>query len=275
MKYIKSYKLFESFKEDLVDSLSEDNRELKSDVLELIENTIQTDSKEALKEFIESYLKDSSKIEGFINDADIYDFYLKYSDSIDAILESIDYFSRVPKEDNIFGVYQYVIESTKQSMIKILKEIRFDIFNIKEESDLEEVKESIFDIFNRNPVNGCKLVAVDSPVRDKWNKKVTFIYALTSDVRALFIGEIRNTQIYKIEFVPRVIKRTSTDKTNLEKVYAWEEIHKYRDLTTDEKELVKPKLQTRIWVSKENERGVFITKEEEITKITKMPITWK
>lgn len=275
MKYIKSYKLFESFKEDLVDSLSEDNRELKSDVLELIENTIQTDSKEALREFIESYLKDSSKIEGFINDADIYDFYLKYSDSIDAILESIDYFSRVPKEDNIFGVYQYVIESTKQSMIKILKEIRFDIFNIKEESDLEEVKESIFDIFNRNPVNGCKLVAVDSPVRDKWNKKVTFIYALTSDVRALFIGEIRNTQIYKIEFVPRVIKKTSTDKTNLEKVYVWEEIHKYRDLTTDEKELVKPKLQTRIWVSKENERGVFITKEEEITKITKMPITWK
>lgn len=269
MKHIKPFKIFESIKENHIDSLSEDNRDLKADILDLIENTIQTDSKEALKEFIESYLKGDSKIEGFINDADIYEFYLKYTDSIDAILESIDYFSRVPKDDNIFGVYQYIIESTKKSMDKILKDIRYDIFNIQEETEKEtEVKESIFNIFKKGN-SGSKLVAVDSPVRDKFHKKITFIYLLTSDVRALLIGEVRFTTSFRLGFVNRVIKKA--EKTSTDKLYAWEEIHQYRDLTPEEYTLVKDKLSLK----KQNQRGDFVSLEDEVVRITKMPINWK
>jgi len=269
MRKVKSYKLFiESLKEDFDSKLSEDNKELKGDVLDLIEASIKTDSKEALREFIESYLTGDSKIEGFINDADIYEFYLKYSDSIDSILDKIDYFVRVPKDSNIFGVYQYIIESTKEAMIEILKQIMTDCFNVtyEKEEQKEEVKESIFNIFKKKMM--ANIVAVDSPVRDKWNRKVVFVYAMVSDIKALLIGEIRNINALDVDFVPRVVKK-SDPKSN-EKIYVWEEIHKFRNLDNLELTKVKNKMTQTINDSK----GNMITKEDEVSRIVKMKINW-
>ena len=64
--------------------------------------------------FIESYIKDPEevKIEGLINDSDIYDFYLKYRNQIDDCLKDIKFYDRTATEVNAFSLYEYVIKGT-------------------------------------------------------------------------------------------------------------------------------------------------------------------
>ena len=100
------------------DEISQDNNvdkssELKDEVKVMIEKTIEKSGGE-YKSFVDSFNKnpDSVKIEGLINDSDIYDFYLKFRNDIDEILNNVKFFDRVPSELNAFGLYDILIKGT-------------------------------------------------------------------------------------------------------------------------------------------------------------------
>ena len=99
--------------------------EVMEEVQKMINNTIQKSGGE-LNTFIESFEKNPEdvKVEGFINDSDIYDFYLKFRNDIDEILNNIKFYDESPTEVNAFGLYEYVIKGTERAFSEIVKMIK-------------------------------------------------------------------------------------------------------------------------------------------------------
>ena len=98
--------------------------ELKDEVKSMIEKTIEKSGGE-FKSFVDKFIKspEDIKIEGFINDSDIYEFYLKFRNDIDELLNDVKYFNEVPSESNTFGLYDYIINGTEKAVSQIVKEL--------------------------------------------------------------------------------------------------------------------------------------------------------
>lgn len=99
--------------------------ELKDEIKSLIENTIENSGGE-YDSFVDSFIKNPEdvKIEGLINESDIYDFYLKYRNDIDELLNDINYFDEVPSESNVSGLYDYIIKGTEKAVMESVKLIK-------------------------------------------------------------------------------------------------------------------------------------------------------
>ena len=99
--------------------------EIKEEVKSMIETTVKESGGES-KAFIESFIKNPKdvKVRGFINDADIYDFYLKWRNDIDEILGNLKFFNEIPTENNAFGLYEYVIKGTERAFVEVVKMIK-------------------------------------------------------------------------------------------------------------------------------------------------------
>lgn len=104
------------------DSDSSKFNDVKDDVKSMIEKTIEQSGGE-FSSFVDSFVKNPEdvKIEGFINDSDVYEFYLKWRNDIDEILNDVKFFGEAPTEINAFGLYEYVIKGTEQSMNEFVK----------------------------------------------------------------------------------------------------------------------------------------------------------
>lgn len=99
--------------------------EVMDEVKSMIEKTIEESGGE-MKAFVSSYLKNPKdvKVRGFINDSDIYDFYLKWRNDIDEILNNLKFFDEVPTKNNAFGLYEYAIKGTEKAFLEIVKMIK-------------------------------------------------------------------------------------------------------------------------------------------------------
>lgn len=99
--------------------------EVIEEVKSMIDKTIEESGGES-KSFIKSYIKNPKdvKIRGFINDADIYEFYLKWRNDIDEILNNLKFFDEMPTKNNAFGLYEYVIKGTEKAFLEIVKMIK-------------------------------------------------------------------------------------------------------------------------------------------------------
>jgi hypothetical protein len=98
--------------------------EVIDEIKNLIKNTIDKSGGE-FDSFVESFTKNPEevKIEGLINDSDIYDFYLKYRNQIDEVLSSIKFYQLSAEEMNVFGLYDYTIMGTQKSIEEFVKMI--------------------------------------------------------------------------------------------------------------------------------------------------------
>lgn len=96
--------------------------EIKEELKSMIEKTIEKSGGE-YKSFVDSFIKNPTdvKIEGLINDSDVYDFYLKWRNDIDEILNDSNFFDEVPSEINSFGLYDYMIKGTERSIGEVVK----------------------------------------------------------------------------------------------------------------------------------------------------------
>jgi hypothetical protein len=101
---------------------SENYSDIKDEIKSLIEKTIDNTGGE-FDTFIDSFNRNPEdyKIEGLINDSDIYDFYLKWRNDIDEILNDINFFDEIPSENNAFGLYEYTIKGTERAIIELVK----------------------------------------------------------------------------------------------------------------------------------------------------------
>lgn len=118
----------EALKDELSSKLSDKFREIKEVLIELIEKSLNTSDIKTFEDFIEAFIKnpEETQIEGLINDSDIYEFYLKYRNDIDEILSEVNFYDKKPSEINVFGVYDYIIRSTKEAVSEIVKMIKSD-----------------------------------------------------------------------------------------------------------------------------------------------------
>lgn len=99
---------------------------LHDELLEMIKKSLNTNDAKTVNDFIGAYKLDSEKnqIEGLINDADVYDFYLKFMDEIDEILSKANFFEKTPKELNAFSLYNYIVKGTKEAVKLIIDNLK-------------------------------------------------------------------------------------------------------------------------------------------------------
>ena len=100
----------------------EETIDLERDLKSMIEKSIKTSDLKTLEDFISAYKADPDKyqINGLINDSDVWDFYIKYKTEIDQILNKDEFYTKSPDDLNVFSLYDYVIEGTKEAVkIKI------------------------------------------------------------------------------------------------------------------------------------------------------------
>lgn len=113
---IKKYYQFINEADETVEKDSSKFTEVKEEIKSMIEKTIENSGGE-FKSFVKSFKKNPEdvKIEGFINDSDIYDFYLKWRNDIDEKLNDVKFFDEIPSKINSFGLYEYIIKGTEKA----------------------------------------------------------------------------------------------------------------------------------------------------------------
>lgn len=99
-------------------------QEVLDEIKTLIESSVDNSGGD-FKSFVESFIKDPSnfKIEGLINESDIYDFYLKYRNQIDECLNDIKFYDNPPSEIGALGLYEYTIKGTMTSVEEFVKQL--------------------------------------------------------------------------------------------------------------------------------------------------------
>ena len=127
MKHISNYNLF--IKEDIDTDESIDTKkysDIKLEVTQMIKKSFKTEDSKLFDDFIEASIKspDDTQIEGLINDSDIYEFYLKWRNDIDEVLNDIKFFDENPVEINAIGLYDYVIKGTERALQEVVKMIK-------------------------------------------------------------------------------------------------------------------------------------------------------
>jgi hypothetical protein len=134
MKNFEDYfQVNESLDSELRDKLSQDYRSLKRGLLNLIEDTVDEPEKLLnVQNYMNDYIEnDDVVLEEFVEENDIYEFYLKYQSDVDSILSDEDYFDKSPAELSVYSLYEYVVEGTKEAVKLCMKEMYDEIFGIE------------------------------------------------------------------------------------------------------------------------------------------------
>lgn len=104
-------------------------KSLKRGVLELIDSTINSSELVKYQNFINTYIEEPDTIiEDFVEDNDIFDFYLKYKGDIDELLVDKEFFEKVPRDNDVFSLYDYVIVGTEESVLMCMEIIQDEMF---------------------------------------------------------------------------------------------------------------------------------------------------
>ena len=113
---IKKYLQF--IKEDNGEAISSSKyTEIKDEIKSMIEKTIENSGGD-FASFVDKFIKEPEdiQIEGLINDSDIYDFYLKFRNDIDELLNDLKFFGNNPSDINAIGLYDYLIKGTQKAI---------------------------------------------------------------------------------------------------------------------------------------------------------------
>jgi hypothetical protein len=116
----------ESFDEDLSGKLTETYKSLKRGILDLLDDTLDGDMTK-LQDFINKYIDPESEelLDNFVEDADIFDFYLKYQSDVDQILLDNNYYDDKP---GVESLYDYVIDGTFDAVVYCMEEMKKDLY---------------------------------------------------------------------------------------------------------------------------------------------------
>jgi hypothetical protein len=127
LQFIKEADETETTQQEVQDKPSQGDSkysELKDEVKSLIEKTIENSGGE-FNSFKNKFVQtpEDVKIEGLINDSDIYEFYLKFRNDIDELLNDLNFFDEIPSESNTFGLYDYIINGTEKAVLEVVKKL--------------------------------------------------------------------------------------------------------------------------------------------------------
>lgn len=116
----------EGFEDELKGKLSETYISLKRGILELLDKTLNGDVTK-VQNFIDNFIDPDSEeiLEGFVEDADIFDEYLKHQSDIDQILLDRNYYNDAP---DVESLYDYVIDGTFDAVVYCMEDMKKDLF---------------------------------------------------------------------------------------------------------------------------------------------------
>lgn len=104
-------------------------KSLKRGILELIDGTINSSELVNYQNFINKYIEDpDTVIENFVEDSDVFNFYLKYKGDIDELLADKEFFDKSARENDIFSLYDYIIVGTRESVFDGMEILQDEIF---------------------------------------------------------------------------------------------------------------------------------------------------
>jgi len=131
-KFTIKYKdfMFESLEDKFKEKLS-DYVSLKRGLLLLLDNSVENAEELVnVQNFINNYKEkpNDATLVGFVDDAEIFDFYIKYQGDIDEICSKTNFFDKTPKENNIFSLYAIIIEGTKYAVKECFTYLEKDMF---------------------------------------------------------------------------------------------------------------------------------------------------
>jgi len=125
---IKKFSEYNLIKEDENSSseINNDFDDLKEVIRTLITDSLNSTDNDVFDKFIKSYLEEDSEsiIEGLVNDSDVYEFYLKYTESIDELLNSIEFFNKSVKEHGLVSLYDYMILGARKAVKTIVNKLK-------------------------------------------------------------------------------------------------------------------------------------------------------
>jgi len=115
--------------------LTDEYKDLKTDLIDIVNDILEETSDESVKNedlisFIDEYIskgKESNLLDGLIEDNDIFNFYLKHQSDIDELLNDSKYMDKSPKENNVFSLYDVIMDGTKEAIIEIFKRIKKEL----------------------------------------------------------------------------------------------------------------------------------------------------
>jgi hypothetical protein len=137
--------MYESLEDKYKDKVSGDYESLKRGILLLLDNSVEnTEELVNVQNFINEYIEDddNATLVGLVDDAEIFEFWNKYKDQIDEICGDKNYFDQTPIDNNIFSVYDFMINATKFAVKETMKSLENDLFSGgKETQGQEETQE--------------------------------------------------------------------------------------------------------------------------------------
>lgn len=122
--------------DDIKNGMDETYIDFKTDLINMIIDTLETNEtiinvdKGEILSFISDITskgKDSNMIDGLIEDNDIFNFYLKHQSDIDELLNNIGYLEKSPNDNNVFSLYEVILDGTKEAIINILSTIKKEL----------------------------------------------------------------------------------------------------------------------------------------------------
>ena len=121
----------ESLENKLDDKITEPYVSLKRGVIDLLDKSIEDTSELVnVQNFMNDYINEPEpgELQEFVEDSDIFNFYLKYQSDCDDICNDNNWFDESPKNKNIFSLYDNVLEGTKFAVVKCMEELEKEIF---------------------------------------------------------------------------------------------------------------------------------------------------
>ena len=132
-KFTQKYKefVYESLEDKYKDKVTGDYESLKRGILLLLDKSVENpEDLVNVQNFINEYTENAqnSTLVGLTEDAEIFDFYMKYQASVDELCESKQYFDKTPTEHNVFSLYSFIIVGTKFAVQECMKLLEKDLF---------------------------------------------------------------------------------------------------------------------------------------------------
>jgi len=114
-------------------TIGEQYKGLKSGILELIDDTIESEELVDAQNFMNDYIQnpESGKLNDFVENNEIFNFYLKYQADIDEICNNKNYFDNTMKQRNIFSLYDVLMDGTKFAVKECMSILYNEIFQKK------------------------------------------------------------------------------------------------------------------------------------------------
>jgi hypothetical protein len=129
MKNFSEY-LNENLYDAASDKLSDKRDALKEDILNAIQDSMDSSDLIDLQNWIGKFENGDSDtvIDSLTDDSNLYDFYLKHQDDIDAVLGENGWFDNKMSAINLSSLYDVVVEGAREGIKLTVLEIKSELF---------------------------------------------------------------------------------------------------------------------------------------------------